>query len=67
MKQIQISKEEFRHTEGLLYRYFEQPREIERIKHHIALLEEQIQNIEKRIHETNVNIDTSTNMGIDYT
>ena len=66
MKQEQISKEEFRHTEGLLYRYFEQPQEVENIKYHIALLKQQVQEIESRIQETDVSLDTYTNMGIDY-
>ena len=66
MKQEQISKEEFRRTEGLLYRYFEQPKEIETIQNHIALLKEQAEELEERIKETDVSLDTYANMGIDY-
>lgn len=61
-----MQKEEFRRTEGLLYNYFKQPKQIENIRHHIELLNQQIDELNVRIKETDVNIDTYTNMGIDY-
>ena len=61
-----IDKALFRTTEGLLYRYFEQPRQVENIEHHIALLKHQIQELDVRIKESDVHIDTCTNMGVDY-
>lgn len=65
-KQADITQQEFRHIEGLLYSYFEQPKQIENIEKHIKLLEEQVTELETRIKNSNVNVDTYVNMGIDY-
>lgn len=61
-----IDKELFRKTEGRLYRYFRQLKEIDKLKHKSITLWDQIQEIEKDIKNTNVSVETSLNMGIDY-
>lgn len=61
-----IDKELFRKTEGRLYRYFRQLKEIDKLKHRSLILWNQIQEIESDIKNTNVTVETSLNMGIDY-
>lgn len=54
MNQVQITNEEFRRTKELLYRYFEQPKQVENIRHHIVLLKQQVNELETRIYITDV-------------
>lgn len=66
MKEAQITEQEFRHIEGLLYGYYEQPQQIQNIQKHIKLLEQQVNELEARIKNSKVDVDTYVNMGIDY-
>lgn len=61
-----ITDEQFRKTEGRLYRYYYQLRQIDKLKHKVCVLWKQKEQIEKDIKETNVNIEPDLNMGIDY-
>ena len=66
MKEARITKQEFRHVEGLLYGYYEQPQQVKNIEKHIQLLEDQVVELEERIKNSKVDVDTYVNMGIDY-
>lgn len=61
-----ITDEQFRKTEGRLYRYYYQLRQIDKLKHKVCVLWKQKEQIEQDIKETNVNIEPDLNMGIDY-
>lgn len=54
---INIDKELFRKTEGKLYRYYREKREIENYNRQIEILEQNIKEIEQNIKDTNVTID----------
>lgn len=60
-----IDKELFRKTEGRLYRYYRQLKQIEKLKNIVVLLWKQKETIERDIKETNVSIDPESK-SIDY-
>jgi predicted nucleic acid-binding Zn-ribbon protein len=52
-----ITEEVFRKTEGRLYRYYWQRRQIDKLKHMVVVLWKQLQSIEQDIKQTNVTIE----------
>ncbi|MDP4143199.1 MAG: hypothetical protein Q8936_01775 [Bacillota bacterium] len=54
---IPISDEQFRKTEGRLYRYYRQLRDIDKMEHKVKILEEQIKCIEDDIKHNNVSLE----------
>lgn len=62
-----LDKELFRKTEGRLYRYYKQLKIVEKLKNKVVLLWKQKEQLEKeKIELKHLNIETGTNMGIDY-
>ncbi|MCM0648654.1 hypothetical protein NBE98_09735 [Clostridium swellfunianum] len=52
-----ITEDAFRKTEGRLYRYYWQLRQIDKLKHRVVILWKQLQSIEHDIKQTNVTIE----------
>jgi len=61
-----ITDEQFKKTEGMLYRYYRQQRELERLKARIRRNEQRRDEIYKDIKETNVTLETEVNMAVSY-
>lgn len=61
-----ITDEQFKKTENMLYRYYRQQREIERLQARIRRNEQRKDEIYKDIKETNVNLDTEVNMAVSF-
>ena len=61
-----ITDEQFKKTENMLYRYYRQQREIERLQARIRRNEQRRDEIYKDIKETNVNLDTEVNMAVSF-
>ena len=60
-----ISEENFRKTEGRLYRYYLQKNQIKKLKHKTLVLYEHKKAIEKDLRETNIHIEPESK-SIDY-
>lgn len=60
-----ITKEQFKKTEGRLYRYYRQLKLIDKLKHKVVILYKQIQQIQEDIKNNRVFISPDIN-GIDY-
>lgn len=52
-----ITEDVFRKTEGRLYRYYRQQKEIQKLEYKCLILEEQKEKIRKDLHETNIIIE----------
>jgi hypothetical protein len=61
-----ITDEQFKKTEGMLYRYYRQQRETERLKARIRRNEQRRDEIYKDIKETNITLETEVNMAVSY-
>lgn len=61
-----MNKETFRKTERMLYEYYHNIQEIERLENKCKILEDQREKIRQDIRETKVTIETEMNMGINY-
>lgn len=63
---IEIDKDTFRKTEGRLYRYYEQLKIIDKLKHKVVILYKQLDSIKKDLKLTNITIDPVESRSFDY-
>lgn len=61
-----IDKETFRKTEGRVYRYYDNLKNIEKLQYRCMVLEKTKEQLRQDIRNNNVNIETELNMGISY-
>lgn len=61
-----ITDEQFKKAENMLYRYYKQQREIERLQARIRRNEQRRDEIYRDIKETNVSLDTEVNMAASF-
>lgn len=61
-----IDKETFRKTEGRLYRYYNELKLIDKLKHKVVILYKQLEAIENDLRTTNIKIDPVESRSFDY-
>ncbi|AAO36632.1 phage protein (plasmid) [Clostridium tetani] len=61
-----IDKETFRKTEGRIYRYYDNLKNIEKLEYRCMVLEKTKEQLRQDIRNNNVDIETELNMGISY-